>query len=311
MELNKELHVKFIQNLIKTTTGLEYKLSEHLRLSALYWALTSLDILSQLHVIDREEVISYVKSCKFPNGGYGAHINHDPHLLYTLSAIQIFVLLNEPLDETMDTVNYVVSLQLADGSFSGDESMTEIDSRFSYCAISCLSLLKSLNSIDLNKAAEFLDNCRNADSGFGCVPGSESHAGQIFCCVGALSIIDRLDIVDADSLGWFLCERQLPIGGFNGRPEKKEDVCYSWWVLSVLGILSRVDWIDSEKLTHFILSCQDLELGGISDRPGNFPDVFHLLFGLCGLSILRYPGLKSVDVVYCLPKYVIDRTFNS
>jgi geranylgeranyl transferase type-2 subunit beta len=81
----------------------------------------------------------------------------------------------------------------------------------------------------------------------------------------------------------------------------KEDVCYSFWSLSSLCMLDRMHWIDKQALTDFILSCQDkvnktkqtkTELlfqqklnmkddGGISDRPGNLADVFHLFFGIC------------------------------
>ena len=42
---------------------------------------------------------------------------------------------------------------------------------------------------------------------------------------------------------------------------------------------------------------QDLENGGIADRPGDMVDVFHTLFGLTGLSLLGFPGLKPVDAV--------------
>lgn len=189
--------------------------------------------------------------------------------------------------------------QLNTGAFTGDE-WGEIDTRFSYCAISCLSLLNQLDAINVDQAVEFIDQCQNFDGGFGSLPGSESHAGQVFCCVGALAIVGRLDVVDRDLLAWWLCERQLPNGGLNGRPEKLEDVCYSWWVLSCLSILDRIEWINKDKLIQFILRCQD-EQGGIADREGDQVDVFHTLFGVCGLSMLGYPNLKPVDPVYCLP----------
>lgn len=112
----------------------------------------------------------------------------------------------------------------------------------------------------MDDAANFVLSCMNFDGGFGVVPGSESHAGQIYCCVGALAIAgksarrshgagfrrtprslpfwgadlycvwfgalmnlfwaEQLHRVDVDLLGWWLAERQLPAGGFNGRPEK-------------------------------------------------------------------------------------------
>jgi len=102
-------------------------------------------------------------------------------------------------------------------------------------------------------------------------------------------------------------------------------VCYSFWVLSSLSILKKLPWIDEEKLTDFILSAQDLENGGIADRPGDMADVFHTLFGvagkslisvvfflscltlcLSGLSLLGYPGLVNLDPVYCMPAEVIE-----
>ena len=50
--------------------------------------------------------------------------------------------------------------------------------RFTYCAICCLSLLKKLDKINVQKAVEFVASCKNFDGGFGCTPGGESHAGQ-------------------------------------------------------------------------------------------------------------------------------------
>ena len=43
-------------------------------------------------------------------------------------------------------VKYVVGLQRDDGSFTGDK-WGEIDTRFSFCAVACLSLLVSSDSM--------------------------------------------------------------------------------------------------------------------------------------------------------------------
>ncbi|KAJ3125826.1 hypothetical protein HK100_010571 [Physocladia obscura] len=176
-------------------------------------------------------------------------------------------------------------------------------------AINCLSLLNKLEPkyIDLEKAAEFIHSCKNFDGGYGSVPGAESHSGQIFCCVAALAILRRLDLVEIDRLSWWLAERQLKNGGLNGRPEKLEDVCYSWWVLSGLAIMNRIHWINRDKLVNFILNSQDIDGGGIADRPGDVSDVFHTVFGVAGLSLLGYPDLEPVDPRYCMPVSVIRR----
>lgn len=161
--------------------------------------------------------------------------------------------------------------------------------------------------MDVDKAVKHIAACTNFDGGYGVSPGAESHSGQIFTCLAALSIAGRLDLVEKDKLGRWLSERQVAAGGLNGRPEKDEDVCYSWWVLSSLSIIDRTHWIDRQKLITFILKCQDTELGGISDRPGNMVDVWHTLFGLTGLSLLGYPGMAEVDPVYCMPRAVTEK----
>ena len=56
-----------------------------------------------------------------------------------------------------------------DGSFFGDK-WGEVDTRFSYCGVSCLALLNALNKVDTNKAADYVLSCRNFDGSFGGIP---------------------------------------------------------------------------------------------------------------------------------------------
>ncbi len=109
---------------------LTYHLTSHLRLNAVYWGFTALYILGKPDALDREEMIEFVMSCwdeeagnhsiyfvvlclPYPasksseskelqvyqftsdipsSGAFGAHPDHDAHLLSTLSAIQILVM---------------------------------------------------------------------------------------------------------------------------------------------------------------------------------------------------------------------------
>jgi len=83
-------------------------------------------------------------------------------------------------------------------------------------------------------------------------------------------------------------------------PKKKADVCYSWWVLSSLCLIDRLNWIDCQQLKTFIFACQDPETGGISDMPGDLPDVFHCFFGIGGLALMGYCDLLDLDPAYAL-----------
>lgn len=346
-----EKHVSYITSLAKkldSPKSYEGAVTEHLRMSGVYWSIAALSLLRLPSEVDSDMslktlIVDWVFSCYDEvTGGFGGNTGHDAHLLYTLSAIQILAMADMLDDERLDKIkvgSFIANLQQDDGSFAGDE-WGEIDTRFSYCALSGLSLLGLLQydqpteegnpcRIDVEKAAKYVASCRNFDGGFGCVPGAESHAGQVFTCIGALSIAKHLHLLGSDStdlLSWWLSERQCDSGGLNGRPEKQADVCYSWWILSSLSILGRVDWINKAKLARFILKCQDDDDGGIADRPDDMPDVFHTFFGISGLSLLGYlheepdkddeqqlneressRSYRMIDPVYALPTDVVKK----
>ncbi|XP_071495765.1 geranylgeranyl transferase type-2 subunit beta-like [Diadema antillarum] len=309
-DLLLDKHVEYIAKYGSKKDDYEYVMTEYLRMSGMYWGITVMDLMGQLDRMDRQEIVDFVVACQHDCGGFGASIGHDPHLLYTLSAVQILAI-HDAFDavDTAKIVEYVQGLQQEDGSFVGDK-WGEVDTRFSFCAVATLALLKRLDAVPyMEKAVEYVVSCMNFDGGFGVRPGSESHSGQIYCCVGFLSVTNNLHHVNADLLGWWLCERQLPSGGLNGRPEKLPDVCYSWWVLASLKIINRLHWIDSKKLVGFILACQDDETGGFADRPGDMVDPFHTLFGIAGLSLMgSFEGkIQKVNPVFCMPEYVLQR----
>lgn len=306
----KEKHIRYIQNLDsdEAKQTIEYWMLEHLRLNGLYWGVVSLAVMKNLEALPVVKVVDFVLSCwDEEKGGFGAFPRHDAHILSTLSALQI-LLIYDKLDalstsKRKQITKFIKGLQLPDGSFQGDE-FGEIDTRFVYTAIQSLAILEELDKDTIERSVAFIKRCENFDGAFGMVPGAESHAAWVFTCVGVLAITNHLELINTDRFCSWLSERQvLPSGGLNGRPEKLPDVCYSWWVLSSLAILKKDHWIDGKKLENFILSCQDSEDGGISDRPENQTDVFHTCFGICGLSLLgsTTSNFTAIDPIYCLP----------
>jgi geranylgeranyl transferase type-2 subunit beta len=314
IDFYREKHVEYILEQESHRTY-EYWLSEHLRMNGLYWGITTLCIVNQIDKLDEADVTKFILSCwDEKNGGFGSFPRHDAHILSTLSALQVLRIYDDELklisNKRPQIVKFIKSLQLPDGSFQGDK-FGEIDTRFVYTGLSSLSILDELTNDIVEPAVKYIISCQNFDGSFGMVPGSESHAAQVFTCVGALAIADRLHLVENDTrLTSWLSERQvLPSGGLNGRPEKLPDVCYSWWVLSSLAILGKKHWIDLEKLEHFILTCQDEENGGISDRPDNQTDIYHTCFGTAGLSLIDHKkyGFIEVDPIYCMPLKVTQK----
>jgi len=91
---------------------------------------------------------------------------------------------------------------------------------------------------------------------------------------------------------------------------KLPDVCYSWWCLSAMKICDRVSWIDKQMLIQFIVNAQDMDDGGISDRPGDLCDIYHTFFGIGGLSLLgcgEMFALKEIDPIWALPRPCCQR----
>ena len=71
----------------------EYVMTEFLRMNGMYWGLTSMALAGQLDRMDRQEVLDFVSRCQHECGGVSCSIGHDPHLLATLSAVQVRSLL--------------------------------------------------------------------------------------------------------------------------------------------------------------------------------------------------------------------------
>ena len=65
-----------------------------MRLNGVYWGLTALHLLRRPDALPRDETIDFVLSCQHENGGFGAAPGHDAHLLYTVSAVQILVMVD-------------------------------------------------------------------------------------------------------------------------------------------------------------------------------------------------------------------------
>lgn len=81
----------------------------------------SISVCFILFRVPQEEIIEFIRSCQDKeSGGISASIGHDPHILYTLSAVQILSMYNRmDVIDVESIVKYIVSLQKTDGSFTG------------------------------------------------------------------------------------------------------------------------------------------------------------------------------------------------
>jgi geranylgeranyl transferase type-2 subunit beta len=284
-------HVAYITKIaadLSVPTSYEGAVTEHLRMSGIYWSLTALHILLPTKQVDAlmavittptttegsssTSIVDWVWTCYQPStGSFGGNTGHEGHLLYTLSALQILALAaydddaadprlkrEDPrlVQHTPAIVQFIQSLQQPDGSFCGDLTASggEIDTRFTYCALQSLALLGALDAVNVDAAVDYMLQCRNLDGGFGSCIGAESHAGQVFCCVGALAIAGAMDKLQ------------------NNNNDDDEDDLLGWW-----------------------LSERQVDSGGLNGRPEKQADVCYSWWILSSLSILGKVSWISTD----------------
>ncbi|KAL9683917.1 hypothetical protein QQ045_021345 [Rhodiola kirilowii] len=81
-----------------------------------YWGLTTLDLLGKLDAVDVDEVVSWIISCQHECGRFGGNVGHDPHILYTLSAVQVLALFDklDVLDNDLTLLAYKTRTDLSE-----------------------------------------------------------------------------------------------------------------------------------------------------------------------------------------------------
>lgn len=121
-------------------------------------------------------------------------------------------------------------------------------------------------------------------------------------------------------------------GGLRGRSNKLVDACYSFWAgaihilckslylnycrtlsfqpaLDQPGHQSIMAYIDAANsainkkalMQYILVACQDFENGGIRDKPGKRPDLYHTCYGLAGLLLLCPDRCFGFDISLNLP----------
>ena len=178
----------------------------------------------------------------------------------------------------------------------------ESDLRSTYCAMVVASVLNLINYDDLENdpitkgVVNNIKNCQTFEGGLGPEPFCEAHGGYSYCGIATLVLLKKLNEIDTNSFVRWLVNRQMTKeGGFNGRTNKLVDSCYSFWQGSIFNMIYMGDnkfTYDMELLydqlslqAYILFACQNLQNGGLIDKPGKFPDLFHTNYATAGLSL--------------------------
>ncbi|XP_056641801.1 geranylgeranyl transferase type-1 subunit beta [Diorhabda carinulata] len=292
----------------------------------MYFAVSGLDILGEIHnipkerrksiidwiyslqVVNEEELVSGFQGSTTLNTAGNNTIYKWAHIANTYSCLVTLLILGDDLKRVnkQAILDSLKTLQQPDGSFKGAKEGVESDMRFVYCAASICYILDDWSCINMESMIEFILNSISYDGGIGQGPELESHCGSTFCAVASLALsknLDRLTKAQFVALRRWLLYRFD--GGFNGRPNKPIDTCYSFWTGGALKILDAYEFIQNENNDQYVLMTQD-RYGGFSKWVNVVPDPMHTYLGLAGLSLMGFGGLTEM---YC-ELNITTRTFD-
>ncbi|XP_072440173.1 geranylgeranyl transferase type-1 subunit beta isoform X2 [Chiloscyllium punctatum] len=315
LEFLKDRHICFFERCLKILPE---------RLTIAFFALSGLDILSALHLVDKTSIIEWIYSlqvlptedksnldrCGFRGSSHlgipynhlkdnGSHHLYDSgHIAMTYTGLASLVILGDDLKRVNKEACLagLGALQLEDGSFYAVPEGSENDMRFVYCAACICYMLNDWSGMNTQKAIEYIRKSMSYDSGLAQGAGLESHGGSTFCAIASLCLMGKLNEVFSEKelnriRRWCIMRQQ---NGFHGRPNKPVDTCYSFWVGATLKLLQIFQYTNFEKNRNYILSTQDHIVGGFAKWPDSHPDALHAYFGVCGLSLIGESGVCKV-----------------
>ena len=215
----------------------------------------------------------------------------------------------------------------------------ESDLRSTYCAMVIASTLNLINYDDLDNdlitkgVVNNIKNCQTFEGGLGPEPYCEAHGGYSYCGIATLVMLNKLDEIDTDSfLRWLVNRQMIKEGGFNGRTNKLVDSCYSFWQGSIFNMIymgNKKFTYDMELLydqlslqAYILFACQNTKMGGLVDKPGKHPDLFHTNYASAGLILSQKclvdnykvalnaeleNAFEIMDPIYCVPLKNIEK----
>lgn len=260
--------------------------------------------------------------CQHESGGFCGGPGQLPHLAPTYAAICTLCIIGT--EEAYSVINrenlyaFLISLRLSNRSFRMNK-YGESDVRAVYCAAVVSRLTNIYTDVLFNTSAQWVIRCQTYEGGFGGLPGVEAHGGYTFCGFSALILLNSVNMCDTKSLLRWLANKQMSFeGGFQGRTNKLVDGCYSFWQAAIFPMISEILKSEEQRpiwpmynyqaLQEYVLiCCQNNYSGGLIDKPGKSPDVYHTCYVLSGLSIAQHPDPNDTYVIGS-PENILNKT---
>ena len=314
LTLLRDIHVGYLLRSLEVLPA-GYAALDASRPWLIYWSLQSLSALFYpLPPPLAHRCLSFLARCQHPNGGFGGGPGQDPHLAPTYAAVNALCILSGlqgvgigafSVIDRRGLHRFLRRMKQPDGSFSVCDD-GECDTRGLYTAVSVATMCGLATEALLQGVVEYLQRCQTYEGGMGAEPGCEAHGGYTFCSLAALLMLGRAREVRLEgprSVRQWAARRQMRReGGFCGRTNKLVDGCYSFWVGALFPLLDLAtqaqsgggSGFDELALQRYILLAAQTLTGGLRDKPGKGPDLYHTCYCLSGLSVGQWGGAGGV-----------------
>uniref|UniRef100_A0A9L0TU14 Protein geranylgeranyltransferase type I subunit beta n=1 Tax=Equus caballus TaxID=9796 RepID=A0A9L0TU14_HORSE len=183
LDFLRDRHVRFFQRCLQVLPE-RYSSLETSRLTIAFFALSGLDMLDSLDVVNKDDIIEWIYSlqvlptedrsnlnrCGFRGSSYlgipfnpsknpgTAHPYDSGHIAMTYTGLSCLVILGDDLSRVNKEACLagLRALQLEDGSFCAVPEGSENDMRFVYCASCICYMLNNWSGMDMKKAINYI-----------------------------------------------------------------------------------------------------------------------------------------------------------
>ncbi|PVF99368.1 terpenoid cyclases/Protein prenyltransferase [Serendipita vermifera] len=248
--------------------------------------------------IDRQKMYKFFISLKQPDGSFLVSKNAEVDIRGVYALLVVATLLDLITPELIaGTASFIASTQTYEGGFASSSAPIYIS-----------------DDILLEEPRPSL---------------GEAHGGYAGCAIASWVMLqptmlpEQFKQLDVPKflrwLVWMQGEEE-DIGGFRGRSNKLVDNCYSWWCGGSLAVVESLlntgdepeeepteepvnvddEWVDTEwwlynnkALQEYVLGVGQDNAGGLRDKPGKRPDIYHTFYSLAGLSTAQHRVYRS------------------
>lgn len=330
LECYYDQHESFLVNQANATDTLEYWMSEHLRLSGIYWGFSALALMrrkdqksacadfegvdiasplldTRMTALSRRGLIDYIISCRDPKtGAFGGSPGHDPQLHQSLSAVQVLIIL-DALDEVLPTTPSPDDDDAIPSNAPTDPDLPPPGhpSALPLPALDDATWHARCPRIPRNsprgRLVDYIVRLQRADGSFMADAWGEVDTRFVYCAISMLALLGALDACDVDSATAWMLRCQNWDGGFGVAPGSESHGAQVFCVVGALAITGGLPRVDRDRLAAWLAERQGPD-GGLNGRPEKKSDV---CYSFWVVTCLRMLGRVSFIDTGALCRFII------